>query len=119
MSKRKQPAVFVPPKLWTWWKIVGHYDHCLLPFRPTALEFFYCRAGVLGATIIEDRRIEAARVFLDKHGAEKVMRARGYKDMEARQYFGDVEVERIIKYATIRHLHPVTLPAVMDFTHFI
>lgn len=117
MSRKKTPAVFEPPKLWIWWKMEGYYSHVLLPFKPTAIEFWWARMGAPPQpfghhyTTNIDNHIEA-------YGLKTVRRARNMRDADPVQHWGGGEIQRILDYAAIRHLHPLQTPQKMDFSHW-
>jgi hypothetical protein len=118
MSKRKQPAVFVPPKEWTWYALTSYWNHVLLPFKPTLVEFWWA-IDEAPLPPLGERFWNKNREKIDMYAGKRIMKARGYDDMDPARMYEAAHTERILSYARIRHLHPITLPAVMDFTHFI
>lgn len=122
MSKKKQPKVFTAPEKWDWYTM-PYYDDTLLPFRPTVVEWWWAYLGAPNPPIGE-RMWNDIKSYMNGHsrgvcGDKHLNKTRGSTPYDPRNSIEQARIDRILAYARVRHQHPITLPAVMDFSHFV
>lgn len=125
MSKKKQPKakVFTPPEKWDWYTM-PYFDDVLLPFRPTEVEWWWAYLGAHGPPVGE-REWDDITGHIKNYGSgrhktiTKINKSRGSTGADPTMLIEQIRIDRILAYARVRHQHPITVPAVMDFSHFV
>jgi hypothetical protein len=111
MSKTKttKPKAVKIPDQWTYYRhrMTGH--EIPLPFRPTLWEFLWCLYG--------NDELSMRQTLNGYPGEDNIMVRRSKVDPS--RHWRYEHIDRITRYAMIRHTKPLMPPENLNFGHFL